>query len=70
MNDKKCEQVIIDSAQKYLNGRPPNFKLFRGTKSYNADQIIEALKKDKEFRKWFTDSVLTVATESFIRGKH
>ena len=66
----KQEKVIIDAAQKYLNGRPPNFKLFRGTKSYTANQIIEALKKDKEFRKWFTDNVLRVSTEIFIRGKH
>jgi len=69
MNDKKCEQQIIDAAKKYLNGHPPEWKLFKGKKEYTADQILVALEKDPNFREWFVNNILTLSTELFIRGK-
>jgi len=69
MNEKECDRVIIDAAKKYLNNHPPGFKLFRGRKSYTAQQIIEALEKDKNFKKWFVENVLKLSTELLLRGK-
>jgi len=69
MNDKECDQVILDAARKFLNGHSPDFKLFRGRRTYTAPQIIEALEKDPSFRDWFTENVLRLSTELFLRGK-
>lgn len=69
MNDKECEGVIIEAAKKYLNGHPPDWKLFRGRKSYTAVQVIEALEKDKKFKVWFVKNVLNLSTELLLRGK-
>jgi hypothetical protein len=67
MDDK--DKIILDAAKKYLNGHPPDFKLFRGRKSYTAQQIIEELEKDQKFRAWFVENVLRLSTELFLRGK-
>jgi len=67
MNEQ--ERTIIEAAKEYLNGRSPEFKLFRGKKTYSASQIIEALENDRDFRNWFVKNVLSLSTELFIRGK-
>lgn len=69
MNEKQSVDVILDAAKKYLNHRPPNFKLFRGRKSYTAGQILEALENDKKFREWFVENILRLSTELFLRGQ-
>jgi hypothetical protein len=69
MNNEDCEKVILDAAKKYLNGHTPDFKLFRGGKSYTQDQVIEALEKDPRFKQWFVENVLRLSTELFVRGK-
>jgi len=69
VDDKKAEESIIEAAKRYLNSHPPDFKLFRGRKSYTAQQIIEALEKDPKFRDWFVKNVLSLSTEIFMRGK-
>lgn len=68
MDDQKCEEAIIEAAKKYLNGHPPEWKLFRGRKTYSASQVIEALEKDPSFKTWFVKNVLSLSTELFIRG--
>jgi hypothetical protein len=65
----KEEKIIIEAAKKYLNGHHPEWKLFRGKKAYTAQEVIEALEKDKNFREWFVKNVLSLSTELFIRGK-
>jgi len=69
MNEKDCDQVILDAAKKYLNGHPPDFRLFRGRKSYSAAQVITSLEEDPDFRAWFTQNILRLSTELFLRGK-
>jgi len=67
-NDSECSQVVIDAAKRYLNHHPPDFKLFRGSRGYTANQIIESLEKEEEFRAWFVENVLKLSTELFLRG--
>lgn len=68
MNDRKCEATILEAAKKYLNGHPPEWRLFKGKKPYSASEVLTFLEKDPKFRKWFMTNVLVLSTEVILRG--
>lgn len=65
----KYEEIIFDQTRKFLETCPPDYELIRGTKVYTKEQVLEALRTDKEFRTWFVEKILRFKTEKALQGE-